>query len=117
MVSGHVAFQEEPVAALQVALMQKVVALTDERGFDVGFVYFPTPEDAFQNSRPYQTFLASLPAELRASTNVFSIDLMPYVHNGSKSEGRILRIPDGHFDAAGNIYMGRGIVRHLRDRQ
>lgn len=99
------AYDEEEVAELQLKLMEAAEKLAIERGFEIKFVFFPTPDNSKSNTRPYNNFLKNIEKNK-------IIDLFPYLQVASKNE-KNLKAPFAHYNELGNKYIADALFREI----
>ncbi len=110
-------FDEPDVALLQTMLMDKIVKVANKRGYDVGFVYFPQPDDALNTSPVYANFLDALPDSLKNDKAVFTIDTHRALHLPSLELGALEAPSRWHFNARGNKIIANHIFSVLESRR
>ena len=109
-------YSKTAVKNIQYKIMEAAVKTANERGFEVGFVIFPTTNDAFKNKRRYEQFIDELPISTKDGYDFFVIDLLSTLHHQSNLSGKPLRAPGGHYDATGNRLIGSAIYNELSPR-
>ncbi len=109
--SGRV-FGDRDAALIQHLLMKKVIEVAHNRGYTVGFIFFPTPASALNDSPSYRYsgFIDSV--HDRINNNAFIIDLHPALNIATKKIG-LLKAPLGHYNERGNEVIANHIYTTL----
>ena len=110
---SSLAYRIPEVRKKQILLMELIVELAEANGYTVGFVYFPTPDQALKNYKSYQSFLEKLPSKLYSAENVFSIDLFSGLNKSSNVAGKAFKAEFGHYDAEGNKLIADIVLEEL----
>lgn len=90
-------------------ILEKAVARA--RGRKLFIVFYPTPGEAFSGWYPYSDFLIRIREIL---PKVCIIDTGPALHAESLRLGRILRAPNGHFDADGHTAIANEFYKEMK---
>lgn len=108
------AYADPDTVFIQSKLMEKARDLALKRGYNIGFVYFSTPEQASFITAPYASFISSLSHELKDNNHVFTIDTHNKLYEKTSTlKGSVLRAPHGHYDSLGNEVIADAIHHSL----
>lgn len=100
---------------IQIKLMEKVRNLALKRGYQVAFVYFPTPQEATKKLPFYKDFIISLPQNLKKEKDLILINTHSELHKKTKIYGE-LKAPQGHFNKKGNLFIAELIFDSIKNR-
>ena len=110
------AFDDREASNLQLALMQSIAEFSRGRGYITAFIFFPAPNEAHYNVKPYKNFLDRTVDEFKDQTDVLIIDIFDGMHRKSRAAGGPFRAPDGHYDARGNHEIAKLLFSEISHR-
>ena len=112
---GHVVYSIPKALKIQKLIMIEASKIANKFGYDIVFVFFPTPDQAYNHFNHYKLFHDEIVEQFNSNKNITVIDLYPELVKKSASTNRSLRAPEGHYDVEGNKYIADIIFNAIQN--
>lgn len=114
---GHVVYSITEALQIQKLIMLEASKIANKIGYDIVFLFFPTPDQAFDNLNYYKFFHNEIVKLFNLNNNVKVIDLYPELVKKSALTNRSLRATEGHYNAEGNQYIADIIFNEIQKKK
>ena len=82
---------------------------------DIVFVFFPTPDQAYNNLNYYKFFYDEIDKLFNSNKNIKVVDLYPELVKKSASSNRSLKATEGHYNVEGNKFIADIILNTMQN--
>ena len=114
---GHVVYSITEALQIQKLIMLEASKIANKIGYDIVFVFFPTPDQAYSNLNYYKSFHNEIVKLFNSNNNIKVIDLYPELVKKSALTNRSLRATEGHYNAEGNKYIADIIFNEIQKKK